>query len=369
MAEPMTVAGREVVVSASVGLALSAPGKQSAEQLLRDADTALYAAKSRGRNRMVRFNEELHARAVRRMQIESDLRLALRDNQLFVQYQPQVDLRTGRVVGVEALCRWRHPEHGLIAPAEFIPVAEECRLIGALGRQVLQTACRQLAAWTRALPGRPLTMTVNVSPRQLDDPGFVIELEKELACTGISPASLCLELTESALVNRETDTVEVLQRIRRLGVYVAIDDFGTEHSSLARLRELPVEVLKIDRRFIDGLSTEPGDTAIVSSILSLAFAMGKHVIAEGVERPEQAAALRGMGCGVAQGYLFSMPVDPGLIPGLLDAKLWHPPTTWSIPAAAVHTGGGARHGHRSFIDEFLDHIGAPMGARAAPGAT
>jgi len=362
MSGPIMVEGREVVVSASVGVAICARGAQSAEQLLRDADTALYSAKSRGRNRMERFNDELHARVARRVQIESDLRAALRDALLFVHYQPQVSLATGRMVGVEALVRWRHSELGLLDPAEFIPVAEECQLIGALGRQVLRAACRQLAEWT-LVTDCPLSMTVNVSPRQLDDPDFIAELRDVLRETGIRPASLCLELTESALMERETDTVGMLERIRAMGVYVAIDDFGTEYSSLARLRGLPVEVLKIDRSFIDGLPSESGDTAIVTSILSLALAMGKHVIAEGVERPEQAAALRDMGCTVAQGYLFSMPVGPWEIPPLLGRPLWQAPAIGIAAATAPATTGKARHGHRSFIDEFLDHIGAPMGAK------
>jgi diguanylate cyclase (GGDEF)-like protein len=362
MSEPILVDDREVVVSASVGVAISDRGAQTAEQLLRDADTALYSAKSRGRNRMERFNDELHARVARRVQIESDLRVALRDAQLFVHYQPQVNLQTGRVVGVEALVRWRHPELGMISPTEFIPVAEECQLIGALGRQVLRTACRQLAEWT-LVSDCPLSMTVNVSPRQLDDPDFIAEVRDVLRATGIRPASLCLELTESALMDRETDTVAMLERIRAMGVYVAIDDFGTEYSSLARLRELPVEVLKIDRSFIDGLPSESGDTAIVTSILSLALAMGKHVIAEGVERPEQAAALRDMDCTVAQGYLFSMPVDPWEILPLLGRSLWQSPSSRTAPAAVDGVNEKVRRGHRSFIDEFLDHIGAPMGAK------
>ena len=365
MAEPIAVGDREVVVSASVGVAICAPGEKPAEQLLREADTALYAAKSRGRNRIERFNEELHARVTRRVQLESDLRVALRDGQLFVHYQPQVDLNTGHVVGVEALARWHHLQHGLVPPAEFIPVAEDSRLIGALGRQVLRTSCRQLAQWLAYSPGHRLTMTVNVSPRQLEEPGFVTDLQQILAETGISPASLCLELTESAVMNHETDTVEVLERIHDMGVYIAIDDFGTEYSSLSRLRGLPIEVLKIDRSFIDGLPNESGDTAIVSSILSLAVAMGKHVIAEGIERAEQAAALRGMGCAVAQGYLFSAPVDPAVIPSMLGRPLWQPPAARVGLFGAALSDGLARRGHRAFIDEFLDHIGAPMGTRPA----
>lgn len=363
MLEPIAVSGREVLVTASVGVAVSEAAGQPAEHLLREADTALYSAKSRGRSRMERFNEELHARVARRVQIESDLRAALRDEQLFVQYQPQVNLQTGRMVGVEALVRWHHPLHGPVAPSEFVSVAEECRLIGALGRQVLRTACRQLARWHTGAPGFPLTMTVNVSPRQLDDPCFITDLRDVIAETRISPASLCLELTESVLKDRDSDSVEVLERVRAMGVYVAIDDFGTEYSSLARLRGLPVEVLKIDRSFIDGLPSESGDTAIVTSILSLALAMGKHVIAEGVERPEQAAALGSLGCTVAQGYLFSAPVSPWEIPLMLGRPLWQSPAGRVAQPVATGTEVQSRRGHRSFIDEFLDQIGAPMGAR------
>jgi EAL domain-containing protein (putative c-di-GMP-specific phosphodiesterase class I) len=227
---------------------------------------------------------------------------------------------------------------------------------------VLRAACRQLAEWM-LVSDCPLSMTVNVSPRQLDDPDFIAELRDVLRETGIRPSSLCLELTESAVMEREGDTVEALQRIRAMGVYVAIDDFGTEYSSLARLRGLPVEVLKIDRSFIDGLPAESGDTAIVTSILSLALAMGKHVIAEGVERPEQAAALRDMGCTVAQGYLFSAPVDPWEILPLLGRSLWQSPALRAVPATTAGSAGKVRRGHRSFIDEFLDHIGAPMGVK------
>jgi diguanylate cyclase len=363
MAEPVMVSGREVVVSASVGVAIGTSGERTAEKLLREADTALYSAKNRGRSRLERFNDELHARVTRRVQIESDLRAALRDEQLFVHYQPQVNLQTGRVAGVEALVRWQHPVHGLMEPGEFVPVAEECRLIGALGRQVLRAACRQLAQWNVQAPKLSLTMTVNVSPRQLEEAGFVADLRNVLTETGIRPTSLCLELTESALMTRETDIVPVLERVRAMGVYVAIDDFGTEYSSLARLRGLPVEVLKIDRSFIDGLPSESGDTAIVSSILSLAFAMGKHVIAEGVERPEQAVALCGMGCTVAQGFLFSRPVAAGGIAPLLERKLWQPQDRNGASPVLMSGAQPARRGHHSFIDEMLDQIGAPMSFR------
>jgi diguanylate cyclase (GGDEF)-like protein len=360
LAEPIFVSGKEVVVSASVGLALCRPGMKSAEQLLREADTALYAAKGRGRARLEQFNDELRARAERRMQIESDLRAALRQSQFFLEYQPQVRLKDGHVVGVEGLIRWRHPARGVVPPGEFIPVAEDSGLIVNIGRYVLRESCRQLAEWTKLAPGRALAMTVNVSPLQLVEPSFFPELCKIIADTGVDPTSLCLEITESALMSATTEVVQLLGQIRRLGVYIAIDDFGIEHSSLSRLRDMPAEVLKIDRSFIDGLSSEPGDTAIVSSILSLAYAMGKHTIAEGVEKREQAAMLLRMGCEVAQGYFFSRPLAAERIPPILATTLWRPRAERALHAAR-RVEGPAPRAQRYFIDEFLEHIGAPMG--------
>lgn len=353
-----------MVVTASVGIAQCAPGMKSGEQLLREADTALYAAKARGRARLEQFDDELHRRAEKRVQIESDLRAALREAQLFVEYQPQVRLTDGYVVGVEALVRWRHPEQGIVPPGDFIPVAEDCGLIVKIGQEVLLQSCRQLADWTRAMPGRSLTMTVNVSPRQIAEPTFFAELRQVIADTQIDPTALCLEITESAMMSATEEVVGLLNRIKELGVYIAIDDFGTEHSSLSRLRDMPAEVLKIDRSFIDGLSSEPGDTAIVSSILSLAFAMGKHTIAEGVEKHEQAAMLLRMGCEVAQGFFFSRPVAAERIAPMLIKPIWEPRSIRKLHGTRF-TGGPVRQGHRYFIDEFLDHIGAPMGIKAA----
>jgi EAL domain-containing protein (putative c-di-GMP-specific phosphodiesterase class I) len=283
---------------------------------------------------------------------------------LFVEYQPQVRLRDGSIVGVEALVRWRHPAHGIISPADFIPVAEECGLIVRIGRQVLQESCRQLAEWNALMPGRSLAMTVNVSPRQIAEPAFIDELCQVLRQTGVDPAALCLEITETVMMSATEDVVALLNRIKQLGVYIAIDDFGTEHSSLSRLREMPAEVLKIDRSFIDGLSSEPGDTAIVSSILSLAYAMGKHTIAEGVEKREQAAMLLRMGCEVAQGYFFSRPVAAERIAPMLTRALWQPRAVLALHSAHSSVGP-ARRGHHYFIDEFLEHIGAPMGTKVA----
>lgn len=364
LAEPMLVSGREVVVSGSVGVALCTPGTKSVEQLLREADTALYAAKDRGRGRLEQFDIELHARADKRMRIETELRAGLRESQLFVEYQPQVRLKDGCVVGMEALARWRHPQHGIIPPSDFIPVAEDCGLIVNIGRDVLQQACHELAGWTKLVRGRSLAMTVNVSPRQIVEANFICELRQVLTETKVEPTSLCLEVTESVMMSARQEIIQVLEQVRQLGVFIAIDDFGTEHSSLSRLRDMPAEVLKIDRSFIDGLSSEPGDTAIVSSILSLAYAMGKHTIAEGVETREQAAILLRMGCEVAQGYFFSRPVTADRIAPMLLKPLWQPRSAVALHGAPS-TNWPTRRGHRYFIDEFLEHIGAPMGTKAA----
>jgi len=362
-AESIFLSGKEVVLSASIGMARCRPGAKSAGQLLREADAALYAAKARGRSRLEEFDDALLQRAERRIQVESDLRIALREAQLFVEYQPQVRLKDGRVVGVEALVRWRHPEKGVVPPGEFISVAEDSGLIVKVGRYVLRESCRQLAEWKMRIPDQRLAMTVNVSPRQLADAGFFADLCEILAETGVDPTELCLEITESAMMGATDVVVALLDRIRKLGVYIAIDDFGTEHSSLSRLRDMPAEVLKIDRSFIDGLSREQGDTAVVSSILSLAYAMGKHAIAEGIETPEQAAVLLRMGCEVGQGYFFSRSVAAERIVPLLAATLWQPRAEPALRAASS-AEGPLRRGHRYFVDEFLDHIGAPMGARA-----
>jgi EAL domain-containing protein (putative c-di-GMP-specific phosphodiesterase class I) len=212
------------------------------------------------------------------------------------------------------------------------------------------------------MPGRSLAMTVNVSPRQITEANFIPELCQVLAETGIDPTNLCVEVTESVMMSARQEVIQVLEQVRELGVYIAIDDFGTEHSSLSRLRDMPAEVLKIDRSFIDGLSSEPGDTAIVSSILSLAYAMGKHTIAEGVETREQAAILLRMGCEVAQGYFFSRPVAAERIAPMLAKPLWRPRSAPALHGAHA-AEGQSRRGHSYFIDEFLEHIGAPMGTK------
>ncbi len=304
------------------------PGVRDADSLLRDADTAMYQAKGAGKDRVEVFSEETRRRIVRRLELEQRLRAALEQETLAVHYQPQVDLATGRMVGVEALARWDEA-----APAEFIGLAEETGLIAPLGAWVLRTACRALAGW-HAAGLEPLTVTVNVSTRQLEDPDFPAIVQDLLAGAGIPASALCLELTESALMDAGEASVDVLREIKDLGIYVGIDDFGTGHPSLARLRRLPVEVLEVDRSFVDGLGTEREDSAVVAAILSLAHALGLHVVAEGVETPLQADQLTALGCPVAQGYLWSPAVPAARVPELAAGGTVAPAAAGRVPRGA-----------------------------------
>ena len=359
LSEPFDIAGQRRHVRVSIGCRVAAPGEADPDVLLRDADAAMYQAKEAGKDRIELFSDATRARIMRRFELEQDLRAALdllrdagsgplghnpKPNEpegrgLAVHYQPQLDLTTGRLVGVEALVRWSQA-----SPAEFIPVAEETGLIAPLGTWVLRTATRALAAW-HAEGLKPLTVTVNVSARQLDDPDFPATVEAALNDAGIAPESLCLELTESALMGVATAPLNALHAIKDLGVYVGIDDFGTGHSSLARLRLLPVEVLKVDRSFVDGLGTEHGDSAVVAAILSLAHALGLHVIAEGVETQLQANQLIALGCPAAQGFLWSPAVPAHELPALAGIG------TGARPQLAGYRG------ERSLVDEMMHQIG------------
>jgi diguanylate cyclase (GGDEF)-like protein len=345
--EPFEIAGQRRLVRASIGCRVATSACHgAAEALLRDADVAMYQAKDKGRNRIELYSEETRRRIVRRLEIEQELRAALETGGLAVHYQPQVDLLTGRVAGVEALARWTHPRLGEISPAEFIAVAEESGLIGPLGSLVLEQTCRQLSAWRSQ--GLQLAATVNVSAHQLDDPGFADDVARCIGSAGLSPSSLCLELTESALMGAGAEPRHALASLKGLGVYVAIDDFGTGYSSLASLKRLPVEVVKVDRSFVDGLGTDSDDSAIVAAILSLAHAMGLHVIAEGVETRLQAAELVALGCTIGQGFLWSAAV-PGERIAALAAEL---------ERAGGHGAVSAPwRGERNFIDEMLHQIG------------
>jgi EAL domain-containing protein (putative c-di-GMP-specific phosphodiesterase class I) len=278
----------------------------------------MYRAKSQGKARAELFSAGLRQDAVDRLDIETGLRNALHAHQLRLVYQPEVDLRTGRVVAVEALLRWDHPTRGTISPATFIPLAEVTGLIVPIGAWVLHEACQQAAAWN-AGPTQ-LVMAVNVSPRQLADPNFERHVGEALAESGLAPDRLCLEVTESAVIADPAAAVEKLHRLKALGIRLALDDFGVGHSSLSQLRVLvPVDTLKIDKSFIDGLARDPEDQAIVQAVLDLARSLGMATVAEGVEAPDQAAVLRNLECTIGQGYHFARPQEPAAITQLVHA--------------------------------------------------
>jgi len=305
---PVALGTSEVVISASVGVALPRDSEVTADLLLRDADTAMYLAKEMGRGRVVVFDETLRERAVRRLDTESGLRRALERSELRLAYQPEIDLHTGRLAGIEALVRWEHPERGLLAPGEFIAVAEETGLVNAVGAWVLHEAASQLARWRRTYPYMvEVGMAVNVSARQLADPGLVAEVEAAVAEAG-GGAPLCLEITETALLEWASPTAETLRRLKTRGILLGIDDFGTNYSSLSNVTRLAPDFLKVDRSFVNGLGVDPHDTAIVAAVIGLAHTLGLFAIAEGVESPAQVARLRTLGCDLIQGFVVSRPL-------------------------------------------------------------
>ncbi|HVM02361.1 MAG TPA: EAL domain-containing protein, partial [Acidimicrobiales bacterium] len=308
LARPAVVAGEETMVTVSIGVAYSPPGgaDDTPETLVRDADAAMYRAKDRGRDRFETFDAQTRLLAVARHETANALRRAMDRGELDVHYQPQVDITTGRVVGVEALVRWRHPERGLLPPAEFVPVAEETGLIVPLGIHVMTEACRQVGAWQAA--GHRLTLSVNLSARQLMAPDLTVVVEAALSSSGLDPALLCLEITESVLLEEAAASARALDRLKALGVAVGVDDFGTGFSSLTYLKRFPVDVLKIDRSFVAGLGVSREDAAIVAGVVDLAHAFGLTAVAEGVETIDQLDELRAIGCELGQGFLWCQPL-------------------------------------------------------------
>ncbi|HTZ86812.1 MAG TPA: EAL domain-containing protein [Solirubrobacteraceae bacterium] len=308
--------GRRLSFTASVGIALAGDG--GADQLLHDADLALYEAKAEGRDRSAIFHSEMETASRERLTLEMDLAEAQERGQLFLLYQPTVDLRTEQIVGVEALIRWRHPTRGVLGPCDFIPLAEQTGLIVPIGRWVLGEAVRQAAAWSRQ--GCELGVAVNVSARQLDTEDLVGDVRDALAGSGLSPDALTLEITETALMRDADAAMRKLRSLKHLGVRVAIDDFGTGYSSLAYLRQFPADVLKIDRSFVEGVATGPDCVALIETLVTLGRSLRIDTLAEGVEEAIQLHALQGLGCDLGQGYLFSRPVSPGSIPRLAAAS-------------------------------------------------
>jgi diguanylate cyclase (GGDEF)-like protein len=325
---PVPVDGRAHVLTVSIGVCVTTDPDRSPEDLVRDADTAMYRAKEHGRDRCELFGAEMLADVTRRLEVEAGLRGALARGELRLHYQPEVDLGSGRVHAVEALLRWQHPEEGLLAPAEFMAIAEDSGLIVPIGAWVIGEACRQAAAWSAC----PVTMRVNLSARQLRDPAFLDVVADALRGSGFPPDRLCLELTESMLMQDVEHSGAVLSKLRAIGVRLALDDFGTGYSSLAYLRHLRVDRLKVDRSFMPELAERPAEQTIVAAIVGMARGLGIPVTAEGIETAEQLELVRALGCDAAQGFLLARPAAPEDVAGLLHRPLGPPPLAMA-PAA------------------------------------
>jgi EAL domain-containing protein (putative c-di-GMP-specific phosphodiesterase class I) len=324
--QPFFVNDRELHVRGSMGIARMDSDVDGADQLLRNADLAMYRAKAAGRGGFERYDPEMHTELVQRVQLESDLRRALEAGELFLQYQPTFDLGSGQIVGAEALARWNHPARGLVQPTEFIPLAEASGLIRPLGAWVLREACRQAAEWQRSSPPRekPLTLNINLSGRQLQFPEVVDDVARALEESGLPPSSLVLEMTESVLMDDNEDVLTILRRIKALGARLAIDDFGTGYSSLSYLHRFPVDMLKIDRSFVERLSHASDNAELARTIVRLGQSLQLVTVAEGVEDSAQFLALRRMGCDVGQGFYFGRPMESGEISRLLGDDIAPP---------------------------------------------
>jgi diguanylate cyclase (GGDEF)-like protein/PAS domain S-box-containing protein len=338
LGEPATIAGHEMALGASVGIVVHPGGPGSSEELIRHADVAMYAAKEAGRGRHEVFRYEMAREYGELLGLEHELRLGLQRSEFVVHYQPEIDLDSGVIVGVEALVRWNSPARGLVAPGDFIPVAEATGLILPLGEFVIREACRQAARWHRDvdLPERFITW-VNLSARQMSAGGMSTLVQEALAAAELAPSALGLEVTETAIVEEGTagDRARAeLEELHALGVRIAIDDFGTGFSSLGQLRRLPVDVIKVDRSFVQGVEHDAKDAAIAANLVSLAHALGLVAIAEGIESQGQLSSLRDLGCDLAQGFLFARPAPPQELTELLGSRVPHPREPDARPTAA-----------------------------------
>ena len=318
---PFTLGDRDWYVSASLGIAMAWPGRATPGDLFREAEVALVRAKTSPGPRFVLFQPEMSEATLDRVELENDLRTALERHELRLHYQPLVDLATDRIVGLEALVRWQHPSRGLVPPLSFIPLAEDTGLIVPIGRWVLETACRQARAWLDERPDSPLVMSVNLSPVQFAQPTLVAEISDILALTGLPPERLELEITESILLDEGETSAAALRALRDLGVRLVLDDFGTGYSSLSYLRRLPLDTIKIDRSFIDGLDSDDANLPIVQAVIALAHGLGIDVVAEGIETAGQLARLRELVCDRGQGYYYARPQPPEQPAGLLAAGI------------------------------------------------
>ena len=329
LAEPFLLGDQEVFITASIGIAPSTTGYTRPQDVLRDADTAMYRAKALGRARHQAFDTAMHARAMRMLQIQADLRRAIDRHEFELHYQPIFQLGNRRISGFEALVRWRHPEAGLIAPGEFIPIAEDTGLIIPLGRWVLEEACRQAVQWQVLFPDVPLDINVNLSGKQFSQSDLVEQVIDVLNRTGLAAGHLILEITETVVMENPDAAVAMLHRLKALGVQLNIDDFGAGYSSLAYLQRFPVDAMKIDRSFVARIAGSAENAEIVRTIVALAHTLNLRVTAEGIETVEQLARLEALNCENAQGYLFSRPLSASAATDLLRNKLSHLPLPMS----------------------------------------
>ncbi len=317
---PFKLADQHIFMTSSVGIAVSGPEDRAAD-LLRRSDVAMYEAKSGGRARFAMFDAQMDEAVMQRVRLESELRTAIDQGQLRLHFQPLVDLTSGVIGQVEALVRWEHPERGMIAPDQFIPLAEQTGLIVQLGRWVLFEACRQLQEWDAVGVGdRDLVMSVNLSPRQLRDPRLVTDIAQVLLATGVEPRRIQLEVTETMAVDNDDLTMSTLRTLRSMGLRLAIDDFGAGYSAFSYLRRCEVDSLKIDRSYVSSLVAEDSDDRMVKAVIAFTQALGIETVGEGIETSEQAVRLREMGCDVGQGYLFSRPLPADQLTAILNAR-------------------------------------------------
>jgi diguanylate cyclase (GGDEF)-like protein len=322
LAAPFLVSGRQLQITVSIGIAVSVTGYSAAEDVLRDADTAMHRAKALGKSQYLLCDPMMHAAAVNRLKLEDDLRQAVNRGELRVYYQPIVSIDDARLSGFEALVRWQRPDFGLVGPAEFISLAEETGLIVAIGAWVLREACSQMSAWHIQFPSEPpLTIAVNFSGKQFIQPDLVEQVVRTLRETRLDPRSLGVEFTESVAMQDVARTAVVLGELKTLGVYTSVDDFGTGYSSLSHLRRLPLDILKLDRSFVSEMLNGNESREIVHTIISLAHILGMAVVAEGVETAEQANHLRALGCKYAQGYFYSKPMSQDRTEALLKSGI------------------------------------------------
>ena len=307
--QPLHLDGRELIIGASVGIAVGRGDGVDADELLRNADVAMYAAKRQGKGRYALFEPIMHSRLVERLDLVGSLRRALERGELVLHYQPVVWLQPVRIIGVEALLRWEHPERGTIPPGEFVPLAEETDLIRPIGRWALHEACRQVRAWQEAFPmDPPLAVGVNVSARQIHQPGLINDVADALQRSGLPADRLVLEITETAAMQDPAVTVKRLRQLKEQGVRLAVDDFGAGYSSLSHLRRFPIDFLKIDKSFVAGVGSEPEEAALMGAIIRLGHTLGLRTVAEGIETAAQLARLQMLGCDTGQGFLFSRPL-------------------------------------------------------------